>query len=283
MPEIQQTDPQPDSPSKADQNPLNTAIALYKRLPIGLQRLALIALGGFLVIVGIAVFHPSLNERWKFGTDMTLNLLILFAIAVQAYIYTRQRDVMQQQAQHMDGQLTAMLDAADKAKGQLVAMQHQEEVLFASQRAYITAKVRNTGSGSHQWRLRIENSGNTPANNVRVYYAAEMRDSPPWSQFNKPFTELPDKQIVFDTALHRSERLGVVAPNKSYHVIRTPKQSALSPEDKKRWIAQDLMFFVWGVIVYEDIFGNERQTFFCLYESQRHPEGYPCEHGNEAR
>ena len=115
MPENSQAEGDSKKPEKADRNPFNAAKSQFKRLPIGLRVIATAALIGFLIIVGIAVLHPSLNERWKFGTDRTLNLLILFAIAVQAYIYTKQREVMQRQAEYMDEQLATMREQGDWA------------------------------------------------------------------------------------------------------------------------------------------------------------------------
>src|SRR5688572_4701832 len=95
MPEIDQPNGDSKKTKSSNRNPFSAAYSAFKRLPIGLRRIAGGAAFCLLVVVVIALFHPSLNERWKFGTDMGLNVLILFAIAVQAYIYRGQWEVME--------------------------------------------------------------------------------------------------------------------------------------------------------------------------------------------
>ena len=72
------------------------------KLPVGLRRIIIGAGFCLLAVVAIATFHPSLNERWKFGTDMALNVLILLAIAVQAYIYSGQWKAMRESLERTD-------------------------------------------------------------------------------------------------------------------------------------------------------------------------------------
>lgn len=97
MHEVDQTNSNTSQPQQSDRNPLSATYSLYKSLPVSLQSIVLGVLFCWLGVVAIAVFHPTLNERWKFGADMTLNVLILLVVAVQAYIYARQWEVMQEQ------------------------------------------------------------------------------------------------------------------------------------------------------------------------------------------
>jgi hypothetical protein len=97
MHEIDQTNSNSSQPKKPNRNPLSATYSLYKSLPISLQSIILGVLFCWLGVIAITVFHPTLNERWKFGADMTLNVLILLVVAVQAYIYARQWEVMQEQ------------------------------------------------------------------------------------------------------------------------------------------------------------------------------------------
>jgi hypothetical protein len=226
----------------------------------------------FLVLAFVSRNLPYLQERAKFFTENALSLAILIAVIVQAIISSRQWKAMTDGVARTDNVIKEMEQQRTLAK---------DSAIYA-QRAYVTAKIRGTGEGSHQWRLRIENSGSTPANNVCVYYSAEFRETPPWDWEAKPFREMPEDQIIFESVLMENARLGVIAPNSSYHVVRTPKVEPLFPEDRKEWIAGNIKFFCWGVIVYEDIFKARRYTYFCFFESQRHPNGYPCEHGNQA-
>jgi len=97
MHKIDQTNSDTSEAQKSDRNPSSSTYSLYKSLPISLQHIIIGVTFCWLGVVAIAVFHPSLSERWKFGADMTLNVLILLVVAVQAYIYARQWEVMQEQ------------------------------------------------------------------------------------------------------------------------------------------------------------------------------------------
>jgi len=97
MHEIDQTNGKRSEPNQQHGNPLSAAYSLYKSLPASLQNIILGVWFCWLGVVVIAVFHPTLSERWKFGADMTLNVLILLVVAIQAYIYAKQWEVMQEQ------------------------------------------------------------------------------------------------------------------------------------------------------------------------------------------
>lgn len=48
----------------------------------------------WLFLVALAIFHPNMEERWKFGAGSTLSVLVLVAIIIQAFIYKGQWDAM---------------------------------------------------------------------------------------------------------------------------------------------------------------------------------------------
>ncbi|MGB7923376.1 MAG: hypothetical protein WCF57_09040 [Pyrinomonadaceae bacterium] len=110
MQENDETESNAQEAKNRHRNPFRAAQALFKRLPIGLRFVIAGALTCFAAIVAIAVFHPSLNERWKFGTDMTLNLLILLVIAVQAFIYNKQGGTMERQWEEIKGQAEKLFE-----------------------------------------------------------------------------------------------------------------------------------------------------------------------------
>jgi hypothetical protein len=229
-----------------------------------------IAIGGiicFLALLFGGIYHPNLTERVKFVTVNALSLLVLVVVAVQVLFNRRQWDVMKRQWE-------------ETQRG----IKSAEESSISAQRAYVVAKIEDIGQrdSTLQFRLRIENGGNTPANNVCVFFASELRESPPWDMASKQFLEMPEKQISFDTSLSHAERLGVIAPNGSYQIVSTPETSFKSPAEYQRFGYGELNFFCWGRIVYEDIFSQKRHTDFCFFQSQKKPFGYPCEHGNKA-
>lgn len=94
MPEVDQPEGNANERQQQNHNSFRAAYSMFKRMPVGLRRIvigsACVALG----VIAIAVFHPSMDDRWKFGTDMLLNVLILMAITIQAYIYTQQWEAM---------------------------------------------------------------------------------------------------------------------------------------------------------------------------------------------
>lgn len=210
---------------------------------------------GAVILITVVIYYSrvfsTLEAQYTFIGQNVLNVLIIAAITVQALIYRRQWDSMQ------------------------ASLHQTEKSSIYAQRAYVTAKIRGTGEGSFQLRLRIENSGNTPANDVWIYYGYGRREKPPHDETEKP--------VVFSDEFTETERVGLIAPNKSYHVIRTPKVSPISREELRRWILGEIKFYCWGRIVYEDIFNRKWDSYFCFVVSQRHPHGYPCQYGNSAR
>lgn len=223
---------------------------------------------------------------------------------------------MREQAGFMKNQADAALRAAEMATGQLVAMQHQEQAQFSAleetrkiveqneraiaatdknielaernniyaQRAYVVAKIRKVRDEDAEpyvikdtlwfW-LRVENDGKTPENNVVVQFEYGLRDQPPCLKTN-------NGRIVCDEGFTHIERLGVVAPNGRYHVIRTAEVPLPSGDQYEAWKFDKARFYCWGKISYEDIFNEARWTWFCFFQSQAYPYGFPCDYGNSA-
>ena len=354
MPEVNQPNSKANKTGQANRNPFSAAYTSYKLLPIGLHRIIRSAGILLLILVLVSIFLPNMKERVKFFTESVLSLFVLLVVAMQAYIYQRQREAMDKQSSAIEGQLRLMrsqtnslavqaeasLEQRDLMEGasvraaetaeimrgqllaaqsQLAAMQNQERAQFDAleetrkivgqnertiettqksievaektsiyaNRAYVVAKIRDIGERDEtlQFRLRIENSGNTPANDVVVVYSYGLRDKSPHSK--PPGSDL----VVYDIGYMETERLGVIAPNGSYQVISTPEVSfnrKWSPDKKwsedeaERFNSGELSFYCWGRIVYEDIFNERRQSEFCFVQSIAHPNGYPCQYGNYA-
>ena len=58
------------------------------------------------------------------------------------------------------------------------SIQSAEKNSIYAQRAYITVRIQKSYTG-HVLDLRIENSGNTPANNVTVSHTCGFEEQPP--------------------------------------------------------------------------------------------------------
>jgi hypothetical protein len=94
VPDHNQPNSDANKSTNTNRNSLRAAYASIKSVPVGLWWILGGGVVGFLGILAIAIFHPSLAERWKFGADMALNLLVLLAIVIQVYINRRQWDSM---------------------------------------------------------------------------------------------------------------------------------------------------------------------------------------------
>ena len=102
MQEDNENNSYPRDTKNNDDNPSQAAQLPVKTLPIGLRRIvvgALVALG---ILALVSIYHPNLSERVKFLTGNTLNLLILLVVAIQAYIYTKQWQIMQNQIDNFE-------------------------------------------------------------------------------------------------------------------------------------------------------------------------------------
>jgi uncharacterized membrane protein (DUF106 family) len=190
---------------------------------------------------------------------------------------------------HANATQTQMREQSEAMKGQLEAMNAQRELLqrdiestekssIYAQRAYVTAKIRRVTSVTKRLDtflmvLRIENSGNTPANDLVVMYGCGLKEKPPCEK-------TPDG-LICESGEPYVTRLGVVAPNDSYQVIYTPRIAFVSIEDFNAFKDGKLAFYCWGRIAYEDIFNEPRHSDFCFFQSWERPDGYPCEYGNE--
>jgi hypothetical protein len=217
----------------------------------------------------VAIFWPGMTERLKFFVGTLWVLVTAFAVIAQAVIYRKQWAIMESSL--------ARSDTAIELTKQSISF--NEKSFEYAQRAYITAKIRSVTDVTKRldtflMRLRIENSGNTPANDVIVVYGCGIREKPPWEK-------MPEGLLIGDNPSPYVTRLGVVAPNDSYHVVDTPRIGFESIEDFKAFEDGKLAFYCWGTIVYEDMFNEKRRTAFSFVQSATYPNGYPCEYGNE--
>jgi hypothetical protein len=217
---------------------------------------------GVVFIVGVFLIFIALRYRdlkevpsWvTFLTGSILNLLLLTVVIVQAYIYHRQWAAMQKQ-----------IKAAKR--GVKIAQQN----LIYAQRAYVTiARVEIISAGkvalsseeetgitssdevaSFCLRLKIENSGNTPANNVEIFHDFDAREIPPTPSKDAPHWK----------------KIGLIAPHGFSYSYGDRvydddiNWEILEGEDTGRGI------YCWGVLRYRDIFGQTWHTIFNYVQS----------------
>jgi hypothetical protein len=214
-----------------------------KRTPHAWLRWILVA--GAILFVALlfgSVFIPNLTERVKFFTANALSLSVLVAIIVQVYIYRRQWQMMERQN-----------DIA------------QQNMIYA-QRAYVTITdgvvAFIVGEGDGRFRMRVKNSGNTPAYAVQVEAEVEVQEN----GVRKTQEEGP----VTIT------QLGIIAPEHHYFCEVPRPYGERGP----------IRLYCRGMITYQDIFGEIRHTRFCLAQGRFNEQGLtqliPCQTGNEA-
>jgi hypothetical protein len=161
MPKTTQTDSKKDKKAKTQQRVHGNNRLLQITsvgLPVSLTKV--LFFGGILLaaLLMVSVFAPNMSERIKFFTVNALSLLVLLAIAIQAFIYHQQREVMERQ---------------------LKATEQAAEASYIAQRAYIgVTGLRLESKGivtaplvvgeTPTLFVRWNNGGTTPARNFRA-------------------------------------------------------------------------------------------------------------------
>jgi len=251
----------------------------------------------FMAIVFQAFIYSKQWDTMESGLDRTDKMIDKMQLQLEA---------INNQEAHLLTQAEAATKAAEMAMGQLVAMQSSEraqhdavgetrklvaqneraveaaernvetveKTAVYANRAYMAATIERVQE--RQFHLRIANSGNTPANNVRVAYAYELLDK-------APIEKTAEGQILYSGGYEHFKALGLIAP-KSASVFETPRGAdlGLATPDHLGWKAGKFKVYVWGTILYEDMFNQSRVTWFCFTSSYLEPNGYPYEYGNYA-
>jgi hypothetical protein len=177
----------------------------------------------------------------------------------------------------MQGQLELMREQVIASEAQFrvagEGIRVAEKNAIYANRAYVAASIDRITEG-FRFHLRVENSGNTPANDVRISYGCNLRDK-------APVDKAENGQISYHSDWAYEEGLGVIAA-KSSSILVTPKFNQLTGPEHQKWKLGQIKFYCWGLISYDDIFKERRLTWFCFHQSQAHPNGYPNEYGNQA-
>ncbi|HBB94312.1 MAG TPA: hypothetical protein DC054_02880 [Blastocatellia bacterium] len=212
----------------------------------GVASISFIAFGSLIVFVA----HYYVNEHSvsiTFGAQAFFSLFAAIVVVAQVIIYHRQAIA-----------LNAQIEAT------------RQNTIYA-QRAYCYAKIREViaSDDSFDFTLLIENSGNSPANDLEVSYSFGFRETEPTKG---DFPQL------------RQLRIGLLPPHIHYPetVYNRPMPA---PEQVRLYYSRKVNFYVWGRITYRDVFNQDWFTYFAFYSIARGPdktEIRPCLEGNEA-
>jgi hypothetical protein len=148
-----------------------------------------IIIGGCIATVALlllSVFLPNLTERVKFFTVNFLSLLVLVIIAVQAYIYKRQWEAMQESLSQNERAVraseTQAIASQSSAKAAERMIEITQQAYIASERAYIGIREITMGSFSvgqiPTLNVTWYNGGKTPASRFRAIPYLVFGDKP---------------------------------------------------------------------------------------------------------
>jgi hypothetical protein len=263
VPQDDQTNNNSSEANKQDNSPPQATV---RTKPSGLR---LIIVAGCILtftLLFISVYLPNLTARVKFFTVNFLSLLVLAAIAVQAYIYKRQWDAMQGQLSVMQ-ELKDITDRqSDKMQGQLDAINKQariiEQELLRSHRPWVSlggnpivrAPLVSEGDGFYvDVIFNLRNTGNSAA--IGTVVVASLIRLKKWE--DRPLEERLDVQECEEIELRRLADIegNLLIPQSG---IDLPKR--IHSRKNAPTTSDGAQVFLIACIGYIDEFGNGHAT-----------------------
>jgi hypothetical protein len=245
MPETNKT--QPDKPIEAQKNQKNSQRGLWIIIGIGCVVLAaVLVVGSFFIDAG----------KIRFITEFSLTVVLATLVGVQAYIYRRQWEVMEQQGVQIERQARYTEHSVKSAR------RHAIYTL----RAYVNIRA-VLPDFPKQILLEIVNFGQTPAHHVQFAHKIAVR----------PARENPEAvPESIDWAIP-----GVpLAPSMS--IEKSLPLSGISEADIAKLSDPQYRLFIWGAIRYKDIFRRTRYTRFAAVYALESKKLGTCSKGNDA-
>jgi len=225
---------------------------LLQVAPIGLRRIVIFGGILLLILLAVSIFVPNLSERVKFFTVNALSLLVLFAIAVQAYIYRRQWETM-------DRQWLAMKDQTNIMRNTLA---ENRETFYIGQRAYIGVVGVRFAENSYVAvgrepvvHITIINAGNTPAWSISA--RAHLVIGP----------ETPEYLTAAEADTIEQTHIGHVMLPKVEKELVIETHVKISHDQINKIINNEEYFYIRGRIYFTDISKAQRNFPFCVVYS----------------
>jgi hypothetical protein len=179
----------------------------------------------------------------------------LFIIAVPSlYVVARQAVLMKRHAEHLN---TLSKSTADAARAMESSVEVSRDTAKRQLRAYLTVSI---GAGVYQVKtegLRFEgkptvtNSGQTPAYKVRLQTKAAILPLPLPRETS--LSEIGDEEGETTLGVQQVAIMSCRVDNFSHD----EEVESIKAGSKGRSL------YVWGIIFYEDVFGDEHYTRFC--------------------
>jgi len=207
--------------------------------------IALTIIGG---LICAGYYFTITTERIKFWTESFLSAAVLAAIIVQAYVYFRQRDVMERQWQ-------AMQDALAQAKEQT---RIAGDSLVIGTRSYVGLHSIDLNKDSKTIFIKIENIGRVPSDSINVF--VDMLTNMPKERVTENETVRPWCRVE-----HRSNFGGMQLFPGTLQFIIPIRLRALSDEEIDLIVQGPGSLIIRGTIDYTDGFGPQQTRFFFWY------------------
>jgi hypothetical protein len=194
---------------------------------------------------------------------------------------SKQQDVRYlEQVQVARDSASAAKDTATATIGQLAIasdqLASQREAMRLERRAWVTVSgvefLNKWEPGeSLTVRLMIHNSGQSPALNLRV--RNRLGYTPQLPAGTRVPSPSPDQIVDSDGSVM------VIGPSQIWSNVK-PSKSTITKANIQSVIDSKMRFYVFGEIVYDDIFGADHLTEYCFWSSIK--DSGPCEKWNTA-
>lgn len=244
----QNTQTQPDEGVQGEENNNNSERGLWIIIGVGAVLLAaVVVIGGVFIDVG----------KVRFITEFSLTVLLAALVAVQAYIYRKQWEVMAQQRVEIEKQAGYMLDSLESAR---------EHAIYTL-RAYVNIRS-VVASFPRQILMEVVNFGQTPAHHVQFAHKVAVRsikENPEASLETFDWATIPGAPLAPTMSIEKHIALWGI-PDADIAKVNDPKYR----------------LFIWGIIRYTDVFRKTRYTQFAAFYSPESKKIGTCSKGNAA-
>ena len=219
---------------------------------------------GIVLCIGVFLLSRSFDKRteqYTFLAPSILNVLILIAIAAQAWIYEGQWNAMERQTSILNRSVKAAEDSAKAAKT-------SADALINSERAWITVEISppklesNEDIGAVKWMHVVFNFGNSGKTVARI---TDVRGR--FHIISKPedLPSIPDYSL-WKRPKEIPEDGRIVVPGKTFQAAFPLESDTLGSTDiEVQAIKQGFrLWFAYGIVTYLDFSNTERVTQFCF-------------------
>jgi hypothetical protein len=205
--------------------------------------------------------QKTTNDRWVVILTGVLALIALGQLGVYLYQAIKLRQTVKAAGEQSQAMERHIGEAARSATAMETIASKIETGNKAVMRAYLTV---NIGGGAYQERDRpgqtdikfavsptVANTGNTQARKVRIRKKAAILPSP-----------LPDNFAYEEIGPDQEASFATVAAHQSYTITAILEDFVPAAEVSLIKQGNGKNLHVWGIIIYEDIFGDTHTTKF---------------------